>query len=124
MEVNICLLNPWMMAFQVVNILTNITSGDTICSIMDFSPAHSDSVSSITESIGSQGDEGKESISIDACSVSSPSQRSGFFSSEYSSFTTNSSSPRSSRPLLSKKNRKQEGVKSRKYHVPYGEMLL
>ncbi|KAF5186874.1 kinase domain [Thalictrum thalictroides] len=110
----------------VVETLTYITSGDTVCSIVDFSPAHSDSVSSISEFNGSQGDEGteQENLFSEVHSVSNSSQRSGLFSSESSlqTFTTKSSCASSSK-TSSKKNEKK-GAKPRiKYSVLYGEML-
>ncbi|KAL5719420.1 non-specific serine/threonine protein kinase [Ranunculus cassubicifolius] len=111
---------------KVVSKLTEITTGDAVGSIDNFSPAQSDTVSSITESTGSQGDEGiaMESIFIDLHSTSSPSKRSGIVSSDYSEMATKSlKSTSSSRSFSSKKSQKKEGVKPRKRSVLYGEML-
>ncbi|KAF6151885.1 hypothetical protein GIB67_010459 [Kingdonia uniflora] len=117
---------------KVVQKLTYITDGQIGCGIIDFSPAHSDSVSSIPDSTGSQGDEETtemESLSTDATSMSNISRKSVMFSSESSASTisarSSSTSTRYERSILSGgKNNNRGRVKSRsRTQFTYGEML-
>ncbi|KAF8403551.1 hypothetical protein HHK36_011655 [Tetracentron sinense] len=121
---------------KVVVALQFITYGETVCGIEDFSPAQSDSISSIAESTESQGDEGRieqESLGTEIASINtSKSQMIGLFSSPSSAQTISTISTRTSSISTSsrrsssgsEKTNKKKGQKSQsRIGVHYGEML-